>query len=52
MVSIHPAVPSNDIGVSVIEGIAKLKGSVDNILAQEHPTRIAETVKGFAPWST
>jgi osmotically-inducible protein OsmY len=38
-----PAIPSNDIDVNVIEGIAKLKGSVDNILAQERAEERSDT---------
>lgn len=40
------AVPSNRIDVQVKEGVVRLTGTVNNILARERAARIAETVKG------
>lgn len=40
------SVPANDIDVSVVDGIASLSGTVNNILAKDRATRIAEMVKG------
>lgn len=40
------AVNVNNIDVSVIEGIAQLNGTVENIMAKERATFIAEKVKG------
>ncbi len=40
------AVPTNNIDVSVAAGVATLKGKVDNVLAKDRATRIAETVRG------
>lgn len=39
-------VASHKIDINTIDGIVKLTGSVDNILAKERAARIAETVKG------
>ena len=36
----------NNIDIKVTDGILELTGSVDNILAKEHTTRVAQTVKG------
>lgn len=41
-----PAVSSMKVDVNVADGIVKLKGEVNNILAKERALRIAETVKG------
>ncbi len=40
------AVPSHKIDISVTEGVATLTGTVDNAMARQRATRIAETVKG------
>jgi osmotically-inducible protein OsmY len=40
------AVPFNDIDLRTNEGIVTLTGEVDNVLAKERATRLAETVKG------
>jgi osmotically-inducible protein OsmY len=40
------AVPFNDLDVRTSEGIVTLTGEVDNILAKERATHLAETVKG------
>jgi len=41
-----PAVILNNIDVAVNQGIVTLTGAVDNILARERATRVAETVRG------
>jgi osmotically-inducible protein OsmY len=41
-----PGVEAHMIDVSTDNGVVTLKGDVDNILARERATRIAETVKG------
>ena len=41
-----PAVILNNIDVAVNQGIVSLTGTVDNILARERATRVAETVRG------
>lgn len=41
-----PAAPANDIDVATTSGIVTLRGTVDNLLAKERATRIAETVRG------
>jgi len=41
-----PGVSSNNITVEVSEGIATLKGDVNNMLAKERAVRIAETIRG------
>jgi osmotically-inducible protein OsmY len=43
---IDPSVPSHYIDVKTDEGIVTLLGSVDNILAKDRATEIAETIKG------
>lgn len=43
---VDDAVSLNNIDISVIDGVATLKGTTDNILEKERATRIAETVKG------
>jgi len=40
------AIDVNQIEVSVIDGIAELTGTVDNIKAKERATKVAELVKG------
>jgi osmotically-inducible protein OsmY len=40
------AVPSNEIDVSIADGVVTLIGEVNSLLAKERATRIAETVKG------
>ncbi|MBF0288716.1 MAG: BON domain-containing protein [SAR324 cluster bacterium] len=42
----HSQVPANDIDVLATEGIVTLRGRVNNILAKEHATNVAEVVKG------
>ncbi len=41
-----PSVPSHYVDVKTDEGIVTLLGSVDNILAKDRATEIAETIKG------
>jgi len=43
---VDPAIVLNNIDVAVNRGVVSLSGSVDNVLAKERATRIAETVKG------
>lgn len=43
---LDPAVPATRIDVQVEGGVVTLSGTVNNILAKERATRIAETVKG------
>ncbi len=40
------AIPLNEIDVKTDSGIVRLTGTVDNILAKDRATRLAETVKG------
>lgn len=42
----HPEVPSHLIDVEVVNGIARLSGSTDNILARERAAEIAGAIKG------
>jgi osmotically-inducible protein OsmY len=42
----HPEITSHLIDVQVINGIASLSGSTDNILAKERSAEVAATVKG------
>ncbi len=41
-----PAVPFDPLDVSSAKGVVTLTGSVDNLLAKERATRIAQTVRG------
>jgi osmotically-inducible protein OsmY len=42
----HEAVPAHLIDVETTEGVVTLSGSVDNLIAKEQATQVAETVKG------
>ncbi len=43
---LDPAVAAHLVDVNSVDGVVTLTGSVDNILAKERATEIAETVKG------